>query len=350
MLKKLTQNLALLSISFVVASFVGEVIIRYAAPQKLVKPCYQNDSDVAIKGVPDCEYHDDWNPEFFEYHVSLNNEGFRMQEDVEANKELVVCLGDSFTFGLGVDHEYSFWSMLQGDFKSDSTQLVNASFPAYSTGHCTLTLDRLSKRYNVKKAIYFMYFNDVFDNVNQSSNYKTHLIQIDKEEILLKQEKLYSPIKRLWHALKVPDWLYKNSHLVILIKHGINGDKKTISQRESFVKNDLSDKDIELMFKVSLAHIDKLSHLCKSKGIELEIVWIPCWLELKVQQDYNWTNNFPYRQFKAQLDSFPFLDPTPQLNSGLDSTALKISELYFMEGHFNQKGHKYYYEALKTVI
>ena len=361
-MKNWLGNIVLIFVSMGIGLLLGELMVRFFAPQKLVKPCFKNDSEVALSGVPNCEYLDDWQTEYFKYYVRLNNLGFRMNEDIEPNdSNLVVCLGDSFTYGWGVNQDESFWGILNktvDKFGFDG-KFINVGFPAYSTGHCTKTLEKLSEKYPVKKAIYFMYFNDLFDNVSENINYRSHVFEEDSNgKMEVKPVQVFSKSKRIWHALKIPDWLYKNSHLTILLKKTLQGEQKMITQQRPFSEGNLSEKEIEKMTKVSLAHLENLSRICEEKNIELMVVWIPCWLELGLENDINWVNNFPYEKFKNELQNVPdfgnlehlnnlkFYDPTEKMNEYLEGENAKISDYYFGEGHYNQKGNQLYYQAI----
>ncbi|MCR9285846.1 MAG: hypothetical protein NXI23_00505 [Bacteroidetes bacterium] len=353
-MKKTTGNIILVVVGLGIGLLLGEFVIRMFAPQKLVKPCFQNDSEVALSGVSECEYLDDWQANFFRYHVRLNNLGFRMDSDIEpSDKNLAVCLGDSFTYGWGVNQDDSFWGILKktvDKFGLDN-KFLNAGFPAYSTGHCTKALEKLSENHDVKKAIYFMYFNDLFDNVSENINYRSHVFKENPNgEIDLKPVQVFSKTKRIWHALQVPDWLYKNSHLTILLKKILQGEQKTITQQRPFSENNLPESEIEKMTKVSLAHLENLNQKCQEKGIELMIVWIPCWLELDLENDMEWLNNYPYATFKNDLKNFNFFDPTQKMNELLKDKNAKISDYYFGEGHYNKNGNQLYYQAIWQEI
>lgn len=350
-MKKWLGNSLLILVSVLIGLLLGEFMVRIFAPQKLVKPCFQNDAEVALSGVPNCEYLDDWQEDFFKYYVRLNNLGFRMGTDIQpSDKNLAVCLGDSFTYGWGVNQDDSFWGMLNNTadkFGFEGT-LVNAGFPAYSTGHCTKVLEQLSETHDVKKAIYFLYFNDLFDNVSENINYRSHIFEENTDgEIEVKPVPVFSKTKRIWHALKVPDWLYKNSHLIILLKTTLQGEQKTITQQRPFFENNLSKEEIEKMTKVSLAHLENLRQKCVEKGIDLMIVWIPCWLELELENDVEWVNNFPYQQFKKSIpETFNLFDPTQKMNDLLTGKNGKVSDYYFGEGHYNKNGNQLYYQAV----
>ncbi len=350
----------LVIIGTVIGLSAGEGIVRLIAPRVLVKPCLQNDPDLGFTGVPNCDYLDDWQKTFFTYPVHLNNLGLRMESDLLAtDSNLVLCLGDSYLYGWGQSLENSFFGLMENELKKRASKwkLINAGFPAYSTGHISKMLKKLSAGHEIKKAIYFMYCNDVFDNVNPNINYRTHLFREDAQgEIKLKAVKVYSNWKRNLHKIKLISWLYRNSHLFILAKETLEGKRKSIVPGRIFYDTTLTDERIDLMDRVSIAHIENLYRICKNKGIDLMVVWIPNWLELDLKNTENWHTNFPFETFKCRLQTkmstqdwkFTFFDPTENINHSLSGKKVDIDDYYFGEGHYNEKGHRLFYESTKN--
>lgn len=344
----------LIGISF--ALLIGELAIRFMAPQKLVRPCVQNDPELSFKGVPDCSYFDDWHPEFYTFQVNLNNLGLRMEQDVlPGAQNIAVCLGDSYTYGLGVNLEDAYFGKLNEVVEKENWTLVNGSWYAYSTGHDTKALEQLAEKIPVKKAIYFMNNNDLFDNVNQNPNYRTHSFEEDENgKMQVHPAKVYSKWKRRWHQFKPAMWLYKHSHLFILLKQTIQGKVESIVPGRPFFDTEIQPTEVDTMIRVSIAHLENLYQTCQEKEIELMVVWIPNWLELDIENTENWVNNFPYATFKNALvkDSlgFKFYDPTAQMNNLLSNKKAKLSDYYFLEGHFNENGNALYFESVRDSI
>ncbi|RMG84217.1 MAG: SGNH/GDSL hydrolase family protein [Bacteroidetes bacterium] len=350
-------NFFLILLGLALAALAGEGLVRLFLPQKLVPPCFKNDPEVAISGVPDCAYLDEQHPDFFKYFVRLNNLGLRMDADLlPTDSPHVVCLGDSFTYGWGVQLDQSFWGILNktADKFGFGGQLVNAGFPAYSTGHCTKKLEQLCAEIPVKKVIYFMYFNDLFDNMNADINFRTHEVETSPDgAISLRPVPVFSAPKRWWHSIGLGDWLYKHAHLAVLARKVLRGNSGTISQRRPFYDTTLTSRDIEKMIRVSVAHLDLMARFCSEKQLDLMVVWIPCWLELTLENDYGWVNNFPYETFKSaarkSLSAYPgvrFFDPVPAMNVQLEGQKSAVSDYYFGEGHFRPKGHLLYYQSI----
>ena len=358
---KTAANLLLSFAGLAIGLLLGEILIRVLFPQQLVRPCAINDPELAFRGVPDCVYYDDWTPEYFEYSVRLNNYGLRMDSDLSASdSNHIFCLGDSFTYGLGVNFEATFFHLLQQKATAEGVdyQLVNAGFPGYSTGHCTKMLMELAPLLPGKKAIYFMYFNDLFDNINTDINYRAFSFHEGQgEAIELKPKKVYSTSKRRWHRLGMADYLYKHSHSFLFVKNALSGGQSAYQSLDAREQMRLTEETIGLMERVSLKHIEYLYDECQKRQLELQVVWIPCWNELELENDYGWSNNFPYREFKEQLKKqmeskvgFRFFDPTETINGLLRESPEALSKYYFAEGHYTEEGNALFFQGIDSAM
>lgn len=61
------------------------------------------------------------------YRVQTNSQGFRMLHDIEANKRSIMILGDSFTYGTGVNTFETYSSLLNKQL--DDFNIINAGIP-----------------------------------------------------------------------------------------------------------------------------------------------------------------------------------------------------------------------------
>ena len=354
-IKNTFSNLIVLSIGLIFGLSIGEIAIRYILPQKLVKSCYKFDPEVTLVGTPSCRFIDDWEEEIPPYEVCFNNLGYRMDKDVLPNdKNLVACIGDSFTYGWGVEMKNAFLGLFNAELQNQSAdvKLINTGFPSYSTGHCSKILERLDDEIPVQKAIYFMFFNDIFDNVRSDKNYvaysynfsKTGAVQL--EDAVKKWGKKRSPFYK-----KILRWLYKHSHLAIFVRKSMPDFKDGESHTGPRPEDGLNDAQIDTMTMVTLAHIDHLNQVCKERDIELQIVWIPCWQELNLGNDYDWTNHFPFKNIKEKMAAkYLFFDPTSKINELLGENGKNISDYYFSDGHYNNKGNQLFYQSIKKEV
>lgn len=349
-------NLTILGVSLFIGLIICEAVLRYVAPQKLVKTCYQYDEDVALAGVPNCSFSDDWDESIATYEARFNNFGYRMNEDIlPQDTNLVACIGDSFTYGWGVEIEDSFWGLIDGEVKNDKAKakLINAGFPSYSTGHCAKTLERLDDKVSVDKAIYFMFFNDIFDNVRNDKNYVSYTYTINKEGDVLLEDLSGDTVNKKPPSIfkRTLRWLYKRSHLAMLARKSMPDFKDGHSHSGPRAEDQLSKGQIDTMINVSLAHLDNLSQLCQKRDIALQIVWIPCWQELNLKNDFDWVNYFPFEVLKQEMaDRYDFYDSTSDINNLLGTEEAHLSDYYYNEGHYNVKGNQLFYKSIREEI
>ncbi|MEM1217140.1 MAG: SGNH/GDSL hydrolase family protein [Bacteroidota bacterium] len=296
-------TLLLLGFSVGISLLIGEVVVRVFAPQELIPLYITNDPELAFHGIPDCSYHEERFPQFFTYQVDLNNHGFRMPVDISAEKDKprVLAVGDSFTFGWGVEQAESFLAKIQA---TDPQRLyLNAGFPAYGTGHVIKTVARHAQALEVDEVIYFLYFNDIFDNSRFHLNYRTHEWVAQGQDSILQPVTVYSPLKRAVHKLGITAWLYKRSHLAVLVKKTIRPTRKDDPDglRNTLTMQAPSTAESDVMIARTLDYLELLEQTCQASAIPLKVVYIPCWEELPLDNDVDWTNGFPFAKFKTAV-------------------------------------------------
>lgn len=97
----------------------------------------------------------------FEVSYRVNTFGFRGSDLDFARPGSVMFLGDSFTFGLGVNDDEVFTELLN---EASGSNYLNAGVPGYSNDQQLLLLDRLLE-YRPAKLIWVVYLgNDLLDN------------------------------------------------------------------------------------------------------------------------------------------------------------------------------------------
>jgi len=93
--KKLIGSLLLLLISLSISLLIGELFIRWLAPQKLVREYIIPDADLGHTLKPNQVYFDALAPEYFTYNVRTNSHGLRMDDEVDVSKNInkILMLG-----------------------------------------------------------------------------------------------------------------------------------------------------------------------------------------------------------------------------------------------------------------
>ena len=90
---------------------------------------------------------------FFDTKIYTNTAGFRDQDpSALAPKDAVVLIGDSFTFGYGVDYQQSFPYFLSEDLKIPT---INMGVPGYGSGSTYELFSKHQKTLRPKAVVYF---------------------------------------------------------------------------------------------------------------------------------------------------------------------------------------------------
>jgi hypothetical protein len=131
----------------------------------------------------------------FDVNYQTNLLGYRGPFQTFTNQQTkTVLIGDSFTFGLGVNDEDTFSHQLN---QMQSNQYLNLGIPGYSTDQQWLLIEELSELFNAKHYLLFFYLgNDLIDNAlsyPMQANQAKPVFQLNNGELTLEE----TPISRL---------------------------------------------------------------------------------------------------------------------------------------------------------
>ncbi len=143
----------------------AEVFVRYYDPQILsflhsrksfAPPIYQANDKWLFELRPGTDYLHESPYKDFQVSVRVNREGFRGPEVKLAKPPgtfRIFFLGDSFTFGLGVENDETYPALLgvklnQGTKNGHRYEIINGGVPGYNLAHYYLVLKHKVFRYN----------------------------------------------------------------------------------------------------------------------------------------------------------------------------------------------------------
>lgn len=129
----------------------------------------------------------------FTVNYSINRNGFRgeLPPDAENNTSRYVVLGDSFTFGFGVNNDETFVHLLNVESQPEEI-FFNLAVPGYSTDQELLLLQKKVSAYDPEHLILMAYLgNDLYDSQLpfplQANNAKPYFeLGPDNSELILK--------------------------------------------------------------------------------------------------------------------------------------------------------------------
>lgn len=102
-----------------------------------------------------------------DYSFSTNGEGFRNDDSIGKNlpSRKVMMLGDSVTFGQGVDDHETFSAKLNEIFKNKSTAFVNFGTPGWSFAEYYLTYKQYASKVNPELVVIGLFLGNDFQNL-----------------------------------------------------------------------------------------------------------------------------------------------------------------------------------------
>ena len=156
----------LLALGLLLGLGVVEAIIR-AAPSVLPlgfrvchdfqQPYTQWDEEFLVRGIPNLNLVVDSHPEY-RMDIKLNSLGYRDQ--LTGGKVHALVVGDSFTFGTGVDAEDCYCERLEA---LTGKPFVNMGIGGYGPSQCVKVLEQDGARFDTDLVIFAVFSNDVSD-------------------------------------------------------------------------------------------------------------------------------------------------------------------------------------------
>lgn len=248
-LRNLLVKLLAIFIIFIVFLALGEALIRtylhYNTAYDIEMTKYamnlKNDSGNELIGHV---HTPNKSMELMNVMVDINSDGLRDKEyQVEkGDKYRIVFLGDSLTFGWGVEDEDTFATILETEMSSTQpTEIINFGTGNYNTEQEVNLFIEKGLKYNPDKVVLFYFINDA--------------------EITPQKSGL---------------WFLGYSHFVSFYWSRINSMINNLFPSKSFKEyyESLYDEDQQGWINSRTAII-QLRDICKSKGIELQVVLLP---------------------------------------------------------------------------
>ena len=128
MIRKILSNGLLLTASFLFCLVVGEIVCRLFFPDTKLK--YVDDSEILARFEPSQEGFlplADGSPG---PRIRINELGLRGKTIKEMSRKRILFLGDSFTFGSGVEEDGTFPALVEYAL-GDEISVVNGGQPGY---------------------------------------------------------------------------------------------------------------------------------------------------------------------------------------------------------------------------
>jgi len=272
--------------------------------------------------------------------VRINENGLRdrphsyeRQNDIQR----ILVLGDSFAWGYGVEESERFSQLLE---KSLDVEVINAGVSGYSTDQELLWYENEGIKYETDLVILVIAGNDVGDNEQQLVStiyYKPRFVIEDGQLVLtgypvpetsprgkfvysLSQHSAlaYFLVQRYFDLLSIYNKIKVNSDRTNSPVSGINAESEP--------------------FKLTIALIDEMRNIAESRNAKFMIVSTDRW--------WNYPSEETYNDFVTTLQGEGFLVLDVESMPGFDAEEMLIPD----DSHWNQAGHKFVAEKIKTFI
>ncbi len=248
-LKNLLIRLTAILIIFLVILAIGEVLIRvylgYNMAYDIEMTKYamnlKKDSDNPLVGH---EHRPNKSMELMDVMVNINSDGLRDKEYPvdKTDAHRIIFLGDSLTFGWGVEDNETFSSLIEEDLNSkEPTEVINFGTGNYNTEQeVNLFIDK-GLKYNPDKVVLFYFINDA---------------ELTPEKSGL--------------------WFLGYSHFISFYWSRINSLMNNLVPSKSFQEyyESLYDQDEQGWINARKAILE-LRDICKENGIKFQVVLLP---------------------------------------------------------------------------
>lgn len=343
-------------LSFIVALAVAEVAVRHFSPQE-VGPvrfaCLPELGDIPVPG----QQGERRFPGVFTFRYSNNSLGWRGRREYREAKQTdyrVLFLGDSFTYGLGVNDDQTFAAQVEKDLRADrlSVEVMNAGCPGKGTDYELKSFQTVGRKFHPDLTVLGFFGNDFEDNARgEYYNIST------RGELQVKPLNCNrSAVKTALNRLPGYDWLISWSQAANLVKQaGVQG----LINRTRQTGPDAA-KGLVVSYSGSAGgyatavnkpltriYIQQLNAAVKQAGGELMMFYVPISQEvLAYRQTRVMSPDERAIQHIAAENGMMLWSLTPLLaHSGQP-----IERLYYQEGHWTAAAHEIAARYLSRLI
>jgi len=312
------------------------------------------------------------------YKVYTDSNGFRVSKNKQNTKSnsKIIFLGDSFTYGFGVDFENSVPGLISKKINY-SNEVINFGVPGYSPSMNLINLQNyLSENPKIKilKVFYILDITDVHDEANRWKDINEINLPVIEDKSVEKEIKKTFDLKKKFRTTRYVSYIINNNlrnlrkQIKILFKNNENNENNiefegtfwgsfTHTPQEKLLKNTVYKNHWKRGYQFGLKKITKkitdISNLLKGYDTEFYIVIHP-WIETIElgQKELDWEKFANDLCVSSKCKKvINFFDTVAEFKK--EEVNWK-TDLYFKKDlHFNKVGNnlyanKIYYEAFEN--
>jgi hypothetical protein len=155
-------------LSFLVAGLLAEGAVRLLAPQEVGPVRFACDPELGEIPVPGQRGVRNF-PGVFTFRYSNNSLGWRGSREYRPEKSAsyrVLVLGDSFTYGIGVNDDQTFAARMENHLAAEhlDVEVMNAGCPGKGTDYALKVFQRLGRKFHPDLTVLCFFCNDFQDN------------------------------------------------------------------------------------------------------------------------------------------------------------------------------------------
>lgn len=308
-----------------------ELMVRIFYPQIQTEPLFLPDEETITCLKKNATVRSS-GPEYKVTYI-LNSRGLRGPEySYQKNKGVIriLGLGDSFTFGIGVDEKDTYLKKLEGlltaEFQKEyKIEVINAGIGGWGTAQELIYLKKEGLRYNPDLITIGFFVNDPSDN-DEGKLYKLENNHLIRQAV--KPSRSLSAVKKVTTYIPFYNFLTRHSQFLSLLRSQL-----TIILTSRNKKNGPNYKNLDL----TKALLKKINQLARANGSELIIILIP-------SKEQFLTQGSPSRNMQLEVIRFCRDNNIKVLDLFSDFNASQAQSLYFTNPppectHWNRSGH-----------
>jgi hypothetical protein len=321
-----------------------EIAVRIVSPQRNMGICVNEWDRKAgtrlipgLKGTLSC-------PEY-SIDIAVNSKGLRDREysyEEPPGARRILCLGDSYTFGYGVQADETFAKLLERSLNaSDSTayrwEVLNAGIGSTGTAHQLALYETEGYKYSPDVVVVcFCPANDFFDNIASG-------LYTIENDTLVRHAAVRTKargIQRFARLIPGYGFLSSRSHLLNLVRYRVAAMNyhelnRKVSQSASPAMV------VSRHNRLTCALLDAFQRSCAERGSRLVVMFMPPPRTADVGQ---WTAEMIAH---CELRGIPVLDLDPSFE---EARRNGLRAYYRIEGHWNAAGHAIAGRALHDFL
>jgi len=312
-----------------------ELILGFVAPQPLM-PRYVNDSGFGIRvHCPDISIHH--TTADYRIGVRTNSKGIRADREFAVPKPegviRIVGVGDSFTFGYGVEVEDTYLARVERILEEQgfSVETINLGVAGHGTAEQMIMLENVGFSLDPDVVVVGYYMNDIADNT------RSMLYSLNDDGNLVRKAETYLPgveIRDFLYSFALYRFLAERSHLMYFARTRLSDllQKRIRDQHRAAASLDTQDEE-----RLTATLLDEVKRKCLARGIGFCVLDIP--------SEYN-KSNLP-RAFLEVVTPDDIVDLRPAFHE-----RMKTTKLYWTrsDGHWTPTGHEIAADALARHI